>query len=283
MTGDDWLSLFAFIISLGTPAAIFLGRNWLKARIEKGIQHHFDLAIEEVRTEFRKSEERFKSDLRDKESEIATLRSNVLAGSAGRQALLDKKRFEAVEKVWTAVNDLAQLKYMSSTMAILNFKAVAKEATNPKMQQFLSLIGTGVPELDKIKNVARDERPFLPELAWAYFNAYTTILYGSLARYKVLTIGLDEPDKFLSYDAGQKILKAALPHHAKWIDENEPGAYHYLLDEIESNILAELRKILEGKDADQAATARAKEIMDAVKHAEEKQAENTVADIKSDG
>jgi hypothetical protein len=40
---------------------------------------------------------------------------------------------------------------------------------------------------------------------------------------------------------------------------------------------------LEGKDADQAATARAKEIMDAVKHAEEKQAENTVADIKSDG
>jgi hypothetical protein len=281
MTGMDLIALLSIVISAGTPIAIFLARNWIKARIEKGVQHHFDVQIEGVRAELRKSEERFKSDLRDKEAEIAGLRNSVLAGSASRQALLDKRRFEAVEKVWAAVNDLAQLKYISSTMAILNFKAVAKRSTDPKMQQFLSVIGAGAPELDKIKNVARDERPFLPELAWAYFNAYTTILYASLALYKVLTIGIDDPDKLLSIDAIQKILKAVLPHHAKWIDESEPGAYHYLLDEIENNILAELRKILEGKDADQAAAVRAKEIMDTVKQVEEKRAEEVVAEIKS--
>jgi hypothetical protein len=77
--------------------------------------------------------------------------------------------------------------------------------------------------------------------------------------------------------------KAVLPHHAKWIDESEPGAYHYLLDEIENHILAELRKILEGKDADQAAAVRAKEIMDTVKQVEEKRAEEVVAEIKSSG
>jgi hypothetical protein len=269
-----FLNLLALLISVSTPIGIFVARNWFKARIEKGVQHHFDVQIEDVRAELRKSEERFKSELRDKEAEIATLRNTVLAGSASRQALLDKRRFEAVEKVWTAVNDLAQLKYISSTMAILNFKAIAKRSTDPKMQQFLSLIGAGAPELDKIKNVARDERPFLPELAWAYFNAYTTILYASLARYKVLSAGVDEPEKYLSFEALQKILKAALPHQTNWIDENEPGAYHYLLDEIENNILAELRKILEGKEADQVAAARAKEIMGAVKAAtNEEQAE----------
>jgi hypothetical protein len=267
------LNLLALLISVSTPIVIFLARNWFKARIEKGVQHHFDVQIEDVRTELRKSEERFKSELRDNEAEIATLRNTVLAGSASRQALLDKRRFEAVEKVWTAVNDLAQLKYISSTMAILNFKAIAKEATDPRTQRFLSIIGAGAPGLDKIKNVARDERPFLPELAWAYFNAYTTILYASLGRYKVLSAGVDEPEKYLSFDALQKILKAALPHHTNWIDENDPGAYHYLLDEIESNILTELRKILEGKEADQATAARAKDIMGAVKAANEEQAE----------
>jgi hypothetical protein len=67
-----------------------------------------------LRAELRKNEESFKSDLRDKEAEISTLRTNILSGSAGRQALLDKRRFEAVEKVWANVNDLAQLRIHTS-------------------------------------------------------------------------------------------------------------------------------------------------------------------------
>jgi hypothetical protein len=53
-----------------------------------------------------------------------------------------------------------------------------------------------------------------------------------------------------------------------FIDENDPGAYHYLLDEIEGYLLAELRKILAGEEVDQAAAARAKEIMQAIKQDE---------------
>ena len=46
MRGIDWLALLSIIISVGTPVAIFLARNWLKAHIEKGVQHHFDVQIE---------------------------------------------------------------------------------------------------------------------------------------------------------------------------------------------------------------------------------------------
>ena len=91
------------------------------------------------------------------------MRNNVFAGSAGRQALFDKRRFEAVERVWNAVNDLAQLKGLSGFMAILKFEAVAKEASDPKMQDFLATFRGMVPnDAEKLMNVARNEQPFLP-------------------------------------------------------------------------------------------------------------------------
>jgi hypothetical protein len=205
---DGWLAIISIVLWALAPFGIFIARHWIIAFISKGVQHQFDRQIEEVRSDFRVSEERLKSNLRDRESEIATLRSSVLAGSAGRQALLDKRRFEAVEKIWIAVNDLAQLKGLSGMMAVLNFKAMAKEAADPRMQNVLSILGAAVPDFQKLKNVARDERPFLPELAWAYFAAYRTILYGSFARFTVLKTGVNEADKFLTNDAAKKNSKS---------------------------------------------------------------------------
>ena len=103
MTAADWMPWVSLGVSVGTPVAFFVGRNWLKARIEKGVQHHFDRQIEGVRAEFRQNEERLKSDLRDRESEISALRNAVLDGSASRQSMLDKRRFKAAERIWTAV------------------------------------------------------------------------------------------------------------------------------------------------------------------------------------
>jgi hypothetical protein len=40
-------------------AALFASRIWIKASIEKRVQHQFDEKIESVRTELRKSEGKF--------------------------------------------------------------------------------------------------------------------------------------------------------------------------------------------------------------------------------
>jgi hypothetical protein len=122
----------------------------------------------------------------------------------------------------------------------------------------------------------------LPELAWAYFHAYRTILYGNLVRFTVLKTGVEEPDKYLSDDGIKKILKTILPHLSTYIDGNEPQMYHYLLEHIEGYLLVELRKILEGKDADQAAAERAKEIMDVVKSAGAERAEIAIGAANGD-
>src|SRR5271156_5347272 len=119
-----WVSWTSFALAIATPIAFPIAlvacKTWITAWITKGVEHDFNVKLENIRATLKVSEEQFKSDLRKKEAEIDVLRNNVLSGSAARQTLLDKRRFEAVEKIWTAVNDLAQLKSLSQTMALLN-------------------------------------------------------------------------------------------------------------------------------------------------------------------
>lgn len=60
----QWLPTILFIVF---PIALFVGRNWLRTKIVAGTEHKFNLKLEELRSE-----------LRSKESEIATLREAVI-------------------------------------------------------------------------------------------------------------------------------------------------------------------------------------------------------------
>jgi hypothetical protein len=272
----NWIGLLSVFVTISVPLGIFFLRHWLLAWIAKRVRYGFDTKIEELRTSFRVSEEKFKSELRDKEAEINAIRNIILTGSSSRQALLDKRRFDSVEKIWFAVNDLAPLKALSAMMAVLNYDEISKDAGDPKMQQFLGVIGSSAPDLHKLKNVARDERPFVPEIAWAYFSAYSNVLYFSLIRFQMLKIGVGNSQRYVTTGNIKKILKVTLPHQARFIDEQDAGSYHFLLDEIESNLLNELRKLLDGNEADQAATQRARDIISAVNEAVAEQAKNKI-------
>jgi len=261
-----WEFWLLFILYILTPAGIFVGRNWIKASIERSIQHGFDAKLETIRADLRRSEEGFKSELRLKENEISALREGILSGRAQRQLLLNKRRLDAVERVWTAINELAPFKGVSAFMAVINFDEAAKEAPrDPKIRQFFEVISrTQVPDITNFKNSARDEQPFVSQLAWAYFSAYQMIVLSSYMRAKILELGLDNPGKFLNNDNMKNILKAALPHQSEFIDRYDPLAYHYLLDELEKSLLSELQKMLRGEDQDEAGLAHAARIMDMV-------------------
>jgi hypothetical protein len=60
-------------------------RQYLIAYIQKRVQHHFDTQLAQLRSAFRESEERLKSELRDRDNEIGRLRDMVFpAGSRDR-------------------------------------------------------------------------------------------------------------------------------------------------------------------------------------------------------
>jgi hypothetical protein len=212
-----------------------------------------------------------------KEAELTALRDGILTGRAQRQSLLDKRRLDAVERVWSAINELAPFKGVSALMASINFEAAAKETPrDPKLRQFFEMISrTQVPDLANFKHTARDEQPFVSPLAWAYFSAYQTIVLSSYMRAKVLELGIENPGRLLNIDHVKGVLKAALPHQSEFIDKYDPVAYHYLLDELEKSLLGELQKMLRGEDQDEAGIAHAARIMEMVKKATEEKKHGT--------
>jgi hypothetical protein len=129
----------------------------------------------------------------------------------------------------------------------------------------------------------RDEQLFLPSLVWAYFEAYVCVLSTNLAIFRLARLGEPNIDQVLSLDNIKRLLKAALPHQSRFIDENGPSSYHFLLEEIENLLLTELRNVLEGKEADRFAIERAKEISDALASIRERKAKASAAEISRDG
>ncbi len=109
-------------------AALWFGRELISTRLTKSVQHEFDKKIEAIRTELRTSEERFKAQLREKEAEIAALRSGALSVLASRQAALDKRRLEAVDQIWSAFNALTPARSIAASMATFNFEKAAQRA-----------------------------------------------------------------------------------------------------------------------------------------------------------
>lgn len=262
----SWVSLG---ISLAVPVGLLAGRTRIVAGIEKSVQHKFDKRIENLRTELRKSEEAFKSDLRSKEAEISALRDRVFGRRASRQALLDKRRIDAVERVWGAILALDPYKAVSASMATLRLDVVEKRIPQePKLQDFFALITQHLPDGAKYDNVARNEQPFLSPLAWAYFAAYQAIVLSSAAHANLLKLGTEDASRLLNKEHVKDLLKAALPDQFELIEKNSHmTTYHYLLEQLEGYLLIELKKMLEGTEEDQADLAQSADIMGMVNKA----------------
>lgn len=263
MAVSDWIpaiSSSAVLVGIG-----FLARNLIKSSIEKGVQHKFDRKIETLRTDLQNSTESFKSDLRAKEKEIEGLRQGALSGLASRQALLIKRRLEAVERIWSAVIDLAPAKGVAGFMSVVKFDASAEEAArNPQFRKIFEMFGKPYDVHKPPTDVAKYEKLFVSPLAWALFSAYQSVVIGAVLRAKILAIGVEDAPKFLNNEHIKNVLKAVLPHQAEYIDKNEPAAHYHLLEEIEQNLLSELRRMLEGADIDEKSVGQAAQIMEAV-------------------
>lgn len=256
----EWLPLIIIII-LG--AIGLFARNWIKAWATKPVEHRFDRKLEAIRAEFRESEEKLKSNLRLRESELSALRDGVLSGRANRQALLDKRRLEAIDRVWAAIVALAPYKNIASSMAIINIEEVEKVApTDPKVRAVFQMIGSLAPPAKSSASPTMSERPFISPLAWAYYSAYSSVVLGAYLQAKAFEFGLGKSSKIFNKEHVKDLLKAALPHQTAFIDEHGASAGYFLLDMIEELLLSELKKILEGKDLDEKEMIQAKSILE---------------------
>jgi len=270
MTWQAWIPTVVLVLVAITG---FIGRNWIKAKIDRSVQFTFDRKLEGIRAELRAIEERLKSDLRVKEAEIAALRDGALSGRERRQALLAERRQVAVERVWAATMSLGPYRQVASLMSMLKIKAISDKAPkDPALREFMETISK-LPENFKHENLAVQEQPFISPMAWAYFSAlYSTLLviYGQA---KILSIGIENSYDLVDLASIRSMLKKALPHQANFIDKWELPQFFLLVDELESNILSELKKMLEGDEVDKATIERSNEIIKLSREAADKAGE----------
>jgi hypothetical protein len=249
---------------------VFLARNWLKAFFVKSAEHQFDKKLELLRSDLRKSEENFRQELHEREIELGTLRESVLTGTSNRRAMLDRRRFDAAERIWKSVVALAPYRTMAAQMASIDIEKTAKKSNDPKMRSFFETLIKPVPTPTNPDDFATSEQPFVTQPVWAYFSAYKTVLMYNYLQAKFLAMGFGDPN-FLKDDSVKNLMKTTLPHMADYIEKNPPNTYSYMLDDIQELLLQAIRNMLDGADVDQESISRAQSIMEKTKEVQKNQ------------
>lgn len=247
----------AGLMSIGA----WLGREWISARLTRTIQHEFDQKLEAMRSELRESEEKLKARIREKEGEIAALRTGALSALASRQAALDKRRLEAIDQIWSAFNALAPARSLAVNIGLLKFESAARLAErDPKARQLFEVLGAGF-DMNKLDLSAADAaRPYVTPMVWAVFSAIRAVAMHSTMRWMVLKGGLGSRDP-ADADAIRALVVKALPHYEQYLKEHGPAVYYYVLQALEERLLEELRAMMSGGETDKASLEQAAAIV----------------------
>lgn len=263
------MSFNELLISTFFSTALILALAWLcrqliATRLKASVQHEFDCKLEAIHTEFRKSEELFKADLRTKEGQIAALQSGALSGMVSRQAALDKRRLEAIDQLWAGVETLAPFKLATIWMKTFDFeKALRTASDNPRARELFSILGPNLDPKNMPKVDVHRARPFVSEMAWALFSAYQAIVGYAMAQLFMLRVGLNSAD-LLDSTAVSKLVLAALPHYAEYVEKFGAKGFPYIVEPLEAELLKELRRMMRGEESDKNSVEQAAKIMQEV-------------------
>lgn len=255
----DWIPGIATssLLALG----LWLCRNLIVTRLTKSVEHEFNTKLEGVRTDLRLSEERLKAELRQRETEIAALRSGAMSAMASRQIAVDKRRLEAVDQIWEAVIALAPARHISAFMAVVKFEAAAAGAEkDPRMREVFAVIGSGF-DLKKLDlSSAQKARPFVDPVVWASYAALAAICVHAVLRWNIIRHGVGAIN-ITDDDAVTKLITAALPYQQKYLDDVGPAGFHWIIDALEARLLQGIQDMLAGVEADRASIEQAAEIL----------------------
>lgn len=270
MIWTDWIPAIS-TSSVLTVIGVIVG-TYYKAKVEKGIQHNFDEKLEALKAQLRRDEEQLKADLHERDDEIAALRSGALSGMASRQAALDKRRLEAIEKVWSAVIDRWQWKNLAKMVGPLKMDVTITAASQQneegrKIRELAEIIwktsGLNDDNLKPITEYIDKERPFLSPMTWALFSVYRQVLNLPAFQVMIMRTGVDQ--KIIADTKPiLDMVRVALPHYSDYLDQFGTSGLSLLIDDLEERLLGEIVASLESTASDDKTVAQAAAILKAV-------------------
>lgn len=237
------------------------------------VQNYFDQRIENLRHELRCSEEKFASYLRTNEQQLRSLTETALSLRSTRQAALDARRLQAVEKLWTAKIATDRMRMAAQALSHLNLEEVLKAAKteHSKTQQFGEAL-VSFAGLDPAKAVqeasAQSERPFLSSEVWQIFSAYQGVMIHSVIIINAIASGTTQLLK--KDDTLKPLMLLVLPEYTSYIEQFGFSGYYNLLDVLEQKLLNSIAEILDGNTVDEVTLKRSAAIISAARELDTK-------------
>lgn len=228
-------------------AAVALGKAVVLNRLAASVKHEFDEKLELLR-----------SDLKGKESELQLLRNHALSGLKDRQLALQSKQLEAVDRLWAAWSSFASLRLSLSIVGTIRYEEMLKiSRSDANIRNLFADLDVFDPKTLQLDGDMA--RPYVSPLAWAIFQAYTTLLITGMMKIKQAKLGLKT--QLFDDAVSTRILKAVLPEQSAFIESTGSGAFPSLLAPLEEKFLNELASILKGEASSQSSIDEAKKIL----------------------
>ncbi len=239
---------------------IWLFKELIKTRLVASVEHEFSIKLEKL-----------KSEIREKQEQIDTVRRVAASGLINNRQAIDQRKIIAIDAIIESMLDSKKLLWASAVMSRLKVEEVVKSLDHESMRKFIAGVSDNLESLVKldpsIAVKAATAEPYLTVGAWALYKAYVGILYYDALRLLTLKHGFD-PVKFTTDEELRKTVVKALPWSEKYVEQHGSSGYHFLLEGIESALMDELRAIVDGRKDDLLAVERAMKILGAVNQLE---------------
>lgn len=232
----DWVPAISSTSVLAV--VIYLSRNLIITRLTNAVKHEYDSKLELL-----------KSEIASKDKKIESLRNLGLVSFQQRKSLLFEKQLSAVELLWDSTCQLGIGLSVSKMMLNVDTESVHEAIEHDqKLQHFFSIVSTTC-DIEKLSRInPNPSRPFVSKLAWAYYSAYSSIIWHYVIQAKLFENGLGM--NLLDEEKITQLVSIALPHRHQFIERFGVNEFGHLLDELQEKILSEIDSMLNGDSID---------------------------------
>lgn len=182
MDANDFLSSAIVVVLINSliGLALFSVRNYVKSWIDSRVRIVGDKEIEE-----------FKSSLEIDRSRISAIQDVVLHGRSSRQAIVDSRRFDAIDQMWLAVRELDQFSGIPNLLTVLNLDRVFDVVERDQNIQKMFSILLKDKEIDNLAPNAVFQDHYIPKKIKNAYDGYMRIIGMSVAIATLGASGID--------------------------------------------------------------------------------------------
>lgn len=233
-----WLS--AVFTSLGITGVI--GLFW-----RDSIGRFFTKSVD---YQFEKKMEKFKSDIRGNEKELEQMRAYLSSARSGRDALLQRKKFESAENLIKARRYLNEFNLAVTYMQMFKIEAFYENINDPKIQGVIDALIKPLKLDEKAaeyKNFDLDTpRLYLSDKTMKVFDVYSGIVMISISTLKMLEVKDKGASNIVSYKNIIKDIIDLLPHTKEGFEKHGDSFAFQFHGYFRRELLTEIKNELTG-------------------------------------